>query len=267
MHSTYHRIRERAGSRLVSLGFMFLVIAGAMSGCGNGATFPVQTDIVPYSEEELAARAEAATARYRLRSGDVVGVSFKYETDFNQQNVLVLPDGFINVKGLDDGVRAAGLTIEELDDALTESFGRDIKNPALSVIVEEISDPEVYVLGEVREPGMYRLPWKGVGVIQAISSAGGFGDHANRSEVAILRATDQGFLIRVIDLSGFEKIGIENMAFFDIQPYDIVYVPRSSLGDFAYLTNAVFGSALNVTRFFWDIYAIANLDKIDRIVR
>lgn len=250
------------------LRWVFLMLAGfALTGCGGSKTFQVTTDIIPYTPEERAAREDAAAARYRLRGGDVISVSFKYETDYNQTDVIVLPDGYVNIKGIDSGVKAAGLTIEELDKSLTNVFAEDIKNPSLSVIVKEISDPEVYVLGMVRNPGLYRLPWNGVGVLQAISTAGGFHENANTSEVAILRAGDEGFMIRIADLSHIESMGIGDLALFDIQPYDIVYVPKSSLGNFAYLTKTVFGSAVNISSFFWDVYAIANLNKIDRIVR
>jgi hypothetical protein len=97
--------------------------------------------------------------------------------------------------------------------------------------------------------------------------AGGFDSDARKSETVILRATDEGFMVRVIDLSNIEQFGFEGLAFFDIQPYDVIYVPRSSLGDLSYVTDTLFGSALKVTQLFWDIYAIANLDKIDRLVR
>ena len=238
-----------------------------VSGCGGSKPLTVTTSVVPYTQEETLARDAAASARYRLRSGDVVSLHFKYESDLNQNNLIVLPDGYLSVKGLDSGVQAAGLTVEELDTALTSDFGEDFRNPALSVGVQEISDPEVYVMGMVKSPGMYQLPWKGSGVLQAISMAGGFDEDANKSETAVLRATDEGFMIRVVDLSGVEVLGLSDLAMLDIQPYDVIYVPRSSLGTFAYLSEAVFGSALNMSQFFWDIYAIANLNKIDRIVR
>ena len=135
------------------------------------------------------------------------------------------------------------------------------------MIVRTISDPQVYVLGEVNKPGLYKMPQNGLGVIQAISMAGGYTDDAKKSYTAILRATEEGFMIRSVDLSGIEHVGFAGMDYFDLQMYDVIYVPRSSVGNFRYYSTAIFGSALNITRFFWDIYALANIDKIDRIVR
>jgi len=247
-----------------------LALAGAvtaMAGCGSGQAFPVETEVVPYTQEQIAARDSARSAEYRLRTGDRVSVAFKYEKDLDQDLLLILPDGNLSMAGLSNPVKASGLTIRELDRTLTEEFAEDYKDPELTVVINEITDPEVYVLGEVENPGLYKIPHGGGGVIQAIAVAGGFDEHAQKSQVVLMRATEEGFQISAFDLDHLEYRGIQDLAYLDLQPFDIVFVPRSTLGDFSYLTNAIFGSALNVSRFFWDIYAIGNLDKIDRIVR
>ncbi len=53
----------------------------------------------------------------------------------------------------------------------------------------------------------------------------------------------------------------------DIQGNDIIYVPRSGLGDLRYFGDTFLANALRVTDIFWDIYAINHLDKVDRLVR
>jgi len=249
------------------VGLPGLLLAVLLAGCGSGSAMPVETEIVPYSEEQLAARNEARSARYRIRVGDELRLSFKYESQMNQNNVLVLPDGHISAEDLSAGVKAAGRTIEELDMDLTKEYGKDMRNPDLSVIMLKISDPEVYVLGEVRDPGLYKMPTNGVGVIQAIAMAGGFTEHAKKSYTAVLRATDEGFMVRSLDLTGTEHLGFADMSFFDLKMYDVIYVPRSSLGNWAYYTKAIFGSALNISRFFWDISAIANINNLGLVNR
>ena len=259
----------RIGRLLTVAGVLFIAVIAPVifSGCGSSPDFRVKTDVIPYSPEQEIERQAALSARYRLREGDILDVSFKYEKGLSQENVIVLPDGYVNIRGLDTGVRASGLTVEEFDQVLTETFAQELRNPALSVIISKVSEPGVYVMGMVNKPGLQRLPWEGLGVIQAISAAGGFAPDANRSETVLLRATDEGFMMRVFNLDDFQQVGFDSLLLMDVQPYDIIYVPRSQLGDFAYLTKTLFGGALNVTRLFWDVYAITNLDKIDRIVR
>lgn len=237
-----------------------------LGGCG-GTPPGVETEVVPYTAEQVAAREAAREARYTLRVGDRFKVSFKYESDLDQEDVLVMPDGYVSMKGLGRTVKAVGLTVDDLDTALESAYGRDYRNPDLSVIVYEIADPEIYVLGFVKSPGLYKLPDRGVGIIQAVAMAGGFLDDAKQSQTVLMRATEEGFLMRTFDLSSLQEAGLAELAYLDLQPYDIVYVPRSGIGDFAYVANSVFGSMLNITRFFWDIYALGNLDKINTIIR
>ncbi len=244
-----------------------LMALGAISGCGGSSGAPVETSIVPYTRDQIAARETAEFAEYRIRNGDRLAVTFKYLPELDQNNVLVLPDGNITMAGLGSVVKASGMSIRELDARLTGEFGMDYKDPDLSVVVTDITDPEIYVLGEVKNPGLYRLPSGGTGVIQAVAAAGGFQDEAKPSETVILRATAEGFMIRSFDLGHLEQTGIQSLNFLDIQPFDIVFVPRSSLGDLAYLTEAILGTGINIASFFWDIYAIGNLDKIERIAR
>lgn len=243
------------------------ILAIVAGGCGSGGRPPVETQVVPYTQEQLLAREGAKDARYRLRHGDRFSVAFKFEPELDMNNVLVLPDGYIALKGLSQPVRAAGATVEELDQALETAYAADFRNPDLSVLVLELAAPEVYVLGAVRLPGLYKLPEKGRGVLQAVAMAGGFQGGAKQSQVVLMRATDKGFLTRHYDLSDVADEQVSDLALFDLEPYDIVYVPKTGLTEFAETIELVFGSAVKVSRFFWDIYALNNLDKIQTIIR
>lgn len=255
-----------AARRLLSMALGLAALA-ALAGCGGKAAGPVQTEILPYTPEQLAAREAAQDARYQLRVGDRFKVAFKYEPDLDQDDVLIMPDGFVSMKGLGGAIRAGGMTVDQLDAALESAYGQDYRNPDLSVIVYSIANPEIYVLGFVKAPGLYKLPDGGSGIVQAVAMAGGFIEDSKSSRTVLMRATETGFLVRTFDLSHLENMGPADLSYFDLQPYDIVYVPRSDVGTFAHIADRVFGSALNITRFFWDIYALGNLDKINTIIR
>jgi len=244
-----------------------LLLAGALAGCSSSQPLRVETNLVPYTPEQQLIREEAQNARYRLRDGDVLKISFKYERDLDQKTVLVLPDGYISPEGLGRTVKASGRTVDELIQALTSEYAKDYRDPDLSVVILEVALPEVYVLGMVKQPGKYRMPANGSSVISAVASAGGFLPDAKKSDVVLMRATDDGFLLKSIDLDHMEHMGLQDMSVFDLQPYDVIFVPRSSLGDFKYYTDAIFGSALNISRFFWDLYAIANMNQVQSVIR
>lgn len=245
-----------------------LVFVGfCIAGCASGGRHPVVSQIVPYTPEQVVARDAAKGARYKLRTGDRLSVAFKYEPDLDTEDVLVLPDGFIALKGLSDPVRAAGQTVEDLDEVLEMAYGADYRNPDLAVLVKEISTPEIYVLGAVKQPGLFKLPEHGRGVLQAVAMAGGYTQDAKPSQTVIMRATDEGFMMRKFDLSDLAKNQITSLEVLDIEPYDIVFVPETSLSDFAHMTTLVFGSVIKISGFFWDVYALTNLGKIQTILR
>lgn len=244
-----------------------LFAVGFLCGCSSGGRPAVTTEFVPYTTEQQVARDGAKDARYRLRNGDRFSVAFKFEPELNVDNVLVLPDGYVALKGLAQPIQAAGTTIEMLDSALEAAYSLDYKNPDLSILVHEIQAPEIYVLGAVKLPGLYRLPEKGRGVIQAVAMAGGYLDSAKKSETVLIRAAENGFMTRKYDFSQLANGQLTDLAVLDLEPYDIVFVPRKGLHSVAEAVDLVFSSVLKVSGFFWDVYAIANLDKIQTVVR
>jgi len=239
-----------------------------LAGCGGGGDMPpVQTDLVPFTPEQLAARANAAGAEYRLRPGDRLSLDFKYEDELDSTRLLILPDGRLSLPGGVDPVMAAGRTLAEMVDTLTELYGRDYRQPQLSVMVEDIADLHVYVFGSVNRPGEVTITNGNMGVLQAIASAGGFDRSASSKETALLRVTEEGFLLRRIDLRHLQRQGIPDAAVLDLQPYDVIYVPQSTLGDLKYVSDTLFKSMLDVTRLFWDVYAIGKIDKVTTLYR
>ena len=239
----------------------------AVAGCSTTANQAVRTELIPFTPEQKAELAKASTAQYRIRPGDRLAVDFKYEDELDSTDLLVLPDGHLTLPGGVDPVAVKGLTVIELDLALTTAYAMDYRDPDLSVIVEKLADLQVYVFGQVKTPGRVIMPAGGLGVMQAIASAGGFHENARPQETVIMRTTPDGFLLRQIDLSHLEKRGIFDLAALDLQPYDMIYVPRSAIGDFDYFSRTVLEGIANITQIFWDLYAITNLNKVTNIWR
>lgn len=240
----------------------------ATSGCGGGPAGPaIRTEMVPFTPDQAAEMEQARSDAYRLRPGDQVTLDFKYEDDLDSTQLLILPDGRITLPGGIDPVMARGLTVTELDQALESAYAEDFRNPELSVLIDSLAEMRVYVLGFVKRPGDVEYPPGGMSVLQAIAAAGGFDEDGAASETVILRATPEGFMLRQIDLSHLEKRGIPTILAMDIRPYDVIYVPRTAIGDFAYFSKEFVGSLLNYGDLFWDIYTVANLHKVEGIWR
>ena len=262
----FQSIETGAGRRWLAGGLLALTLL-AVTGCSTTAPQAVRTELVPFTPEQQAELARASTAEYRLRAGDRLAVDFKYEDSLDSTDLLILPDGHLTLPGGVDPLQVRGLSVTEVDSALTSLYAVDYRYPELSVIVEKLADLEVYVMGQVTRPGQVILPSGGMGVMQAIASAGGFDENARPQETVLMRATPEGFLLRQIDMSHLQRRGIPDIAAMDLQPYDVIYVPRSAIGDFDYFARTVLDGTLTITRIFWDLYAISNMNKVTSILR
>ncbi len=249
----------------IGVGILLPLLLAA--GCSTTAIEPVRTELVPFTPEEKAQLSVASTAQYRLRTGDRLAVDFKYEDELDVVNLLILPDGQLSLPGGVDAVHAKGLTVGELDSTLTGLYAVDYRHPELSVMVESLADLKVYVMGQVERPGQVLLPPEGMGMMQALASAGGFNENARPQETVLMRVTENGMLLRQMDFSHLERRGIPDIAVLDLQPYDVIYVPRSPIGDFDYFSRTVLRGLVNLGQIFWDMYAITNLGKVQNIWR
>ncbi len=104
--------------------------------------------------------------------------------------VPVRPDGKLSVPLLDD-VQAEGLTVLELKEVITRDLTEYISNPDVTVVVQGIGSKYVFVLGEVVRSGPVPLS-KDVRVLDALTTAGGFGPFADKKRVKVIRRQDGG---------------------------------------------------------------------------
>src|SRR5689334_21031829 len=121
---------------------------------------------------------------YRIGRGDKLRIDVYKEADLSNQ-LQVRPDGRITLPLIGD-LQAAGQTPMQLQQHVTEQLKAYVANPVVTVMVTDVADRVVYVLGEVAQPGA--VPLKGtMTVLQALAVAGGFKDFANQRNIRILR--------------------------------------------------------------------------------
>jgi polysaccharide export outer membrane protein len=103
-------------------------------------------------------------------------------------SVLVRPDGMISIPLVGD-IQAAGLTPLRLADQITTRLKKFVQDPNVSVVVSSIHSKLVYLIGEVGKTGPIEMS-PDMTLLEAISSAGGLSEFANKKKIYILR--DQG---------------------------------------------------------------------------
>lgn len=147
---------------------LLLTLALMTSGCANG----VSTYAVPDGNND-----------YILGIGDTLRI-----TVFGQENLsgefAVEPNGMISYPLIKD-VAAAGTTARELEQIITDELKPDyVLDPRVSV--EVLNYRDMYILGEVQQPGKYEYV-PNMTVLQAVAIAGGYTYRANEDGAEVTR--------------------------------------------------------------------------------
>ncbi len=131
----------------------------------------------------------AASAEGALGAGDVVEIRLLEEVEVSGEYQIDASGnlGFPYIGNLAvTGKTPQGVAML-LKDKLKE--GGFFLEPTLTVLVKEYNSRQVYVLGSVRNPGSYRFT-DGMGVIDAISAAGGVLETGQPSKTTVTRKVD-----------------------------------------------------------------------------
>lgn len=125
--------------------------------------------------------------------------------------------GYIHVSFIDK-LLVEGLTIEEAKNLIQKTLNDYFKE---STVVVKLVSFQVSVLGEVNSPGAFTIEKEQVNLFQALGLAGGAKDFGNMRKVTLVRQTDTGSDVHVLDLTNQKILESE---FFYLMPNDIVYV-------------------------------------------
>lgn len=174
---------------------------------------------------------------YIIGAGDLLHIAVWENPDLTQE-VIVRPDGKISFPLINE-VQAAGITISELDNALTKRLKEYVKYPDVSVSLKEIYGEKVIVLGEVRSAGVYKLETRKT-VSEAIALAGGYtNDAVLRSVIVIRGGLKNPHAKRVNIARALQKGKFEED--IQVQAQDIIYVPKKFIADVNYYLSQILG--------------------------
>jgi protein involved in polysaccharide export with SLBB domain len=240
---------------------LLLLLALACPMAAHSAAAPLRQDFVMQGDSTRFDWSRAP--EYRIVPGDVLNLNTGPAENFPgdvQRRQTVRPDGRISVFPIGDVV-AAGRTPSELETALVELLSAEFKAPRIVVEVVEFAGNQVHVLGRVRASGSYpAAPY--MTVVQAITAAGGFEDDAARNSVIIFHR-DGARTVRVSRLrlqdgikSGHLEIDVP------LSRFDIVYVPRSTIGNINVFTRQFFTDNLGALQFVMTGWELFNLEKV-----
>ena len=136
------------------------------------------------------AQAGAATATppdqdtYNLGPEDTIEISVWKEPDLTKQ-IVIPPDGRITYPLIGE-IKAAGLTVKQLQTEIHKRLEKFVSDANVTVILLKPQFYKIYVTGKVNKPGEF-LVGRPPTVMQALSMAGGLTPFAAPGSIVILR--------------------------------------------------------------------------------
>ena len=143
-----------------------------------------QADTQVILKEELLAEGVADRDHYVIGCEDVLYIHV-WKEDAISRTLPVRTDGNISLPLIRE-IKADGLTPRQLEAVITEGLKRFYENPTVSVTVMEINSFKVYVSGQVKLPGVFKLRSKTT-ILQIIIMAGGFTEWAKQRKILVIR--------------------------------------------------------------------------------
>ena len=133
----------------------------------------------------------AAAEEYIMSPGDQLQIYVLGHPDIsstranNDSSYTVRPDGKMSFPLVGE-IDVNGLTVFEFTNLLTRELSEYIINPSITVNVAKLGTTRVFVLGEVRDQGMYELT-KSHRVLDALGAAGGFNQKSAKKNIFLVR--------------------------------------------------------------------------------
>ncbi|MFH0926804.1 MAG: polysaccharide biosynthesis/export family protein [bacterium] len=169
---------------------------------------------------------------YIIGPKDIIEIAVYDEPDLSK-TIQLSSDGDINFPLLGE-VKLGGLTVSEAEKKLTTFLKKDyLVNPQVNIFVKEYKSKKIYVLGAVKNPGVYELKNRS-SLMEMISNAGGLDNTAGKSLILIKSgslkensigelSSDAPIQINLDDLltEGDIKLNLE------VQDGDVLHVPKA----------------------------------------
>lgn len=153
---------------------------------GVASAWAAQSQKPPAAAPPQAQAPQSAAARdFVIGLEDVLSVFVWREPDLSVKEVTVRPDGKITIPLIND-IQAAGLSVDQLQERITEKLKDFVASPSVTVVVLKVMSQKVSIVGEVGQPGVYPLGGP-MTVLELLARAGGFREYAKKKDIAIVR--------------------------------------------------------------------------------
>ena len=163
---------------------LVLVICALLAGC---ISKPVPSPDFP---EGAWNDYNQAVDPYILWTGDTLDIAVTTAPELSRQGVVIAPDGSVQIPFI-GRLQAAGRTVNSLQGVISLGLQSELRDPRVFVAATDFGSQQIFVNGQVNQPGIYQLPGQ-IGPLQAIAMAGGTLGSANTKQVILMRRLPGG---------------------------------------------------------------------------
>lgn len=164
---------------------------------------------------------------YRLFRGDTMSLLVVgFPDGIGIDKITVGLDGYVQLPYV-GSVKMEGLTLDEAKQVVLNSLNQYLRVPDLTLMITKYGPRKVYVMGEVKKPGIQDMTIDNMNAYAALASAGGWARKGRSTRVQILRVIDGVMYYRTLNMKAYtvhhdltQNVALENG--------DILYVPKTN---------------------------------------
>jgi polysaccharide export outer membrane protein len=236
-------------SKLLKIGLVAALFAVVFASCVPQKKMLYLKDAEMVAENISKEYVNDRTVDYRLQPGDNlyihvvntidersaasingdVRVYLSSDANFYLQTSTIDKDGCVEMP-LVGKIEVKNLTVDEAKNKLQTAIDTYING---SMLVVKLASFNVTLLGEVSKPGMYKVYQSRINLFEAISLAGNMTNFAKKSDVKIIRQTNNGSEIVTVDMG---QADVLSSPYYYLKPNDIIYVEPLKIKQWGFTT-------------------------------
>jgi polysaccharide export outer membrane protein len=139
-------------------------------------------------------------------------------------------------------VNVAGLSQTQASERIRQKYKKYLNDPSIYV---EVLNKRLFVMGEVKNPGVIKIDKEKMTLFEALATAGDLTDAAVRKEIMIFSNSSIGMHIRTVELTILDTMKYSDLM---LRPNDIVYVKPNKWKKFRVASDDMTSPFVTITK-------------------
>src|SRR5579871_1948329 len=169
--------------------FNFIILSLALAATLSSAQLPVTVNQQPAGANQVGTPSERLRPSYILGPGDIIVIRAFEEEEISDKPFRIDSEGDVNLPIL-GRIHVGGLTVEQVEANLTERLKTLVKNPQVTVTVNQLRSEPVFVTGYFKNTGIFPLQGRRT-LLDLLTTVGGVQPNASR-KIRVTRHLEMG---------------------------------------------------------------------------